>query len=70
MTDDTDAKALHRRQFLRSLGGASTMAAAVVAAPLAAAVPAQAQTAKPDKRRSRYKADSAHVQAYYRTNRY
>lgn len=69
MTQDTEAKAVHRRQFLRSMGGASTLAVAAVAAPLAAPE-AEAQTGgKPDPRRSRYK-ESEHIKTFYRVNRY
>ncbi len=72
MTDQSDkasvATKMPRRQFLRSLGGASTLAVAAVAAPLAGE--AQAQTGgKPDPRRARYK-ESEHTKNFYRTNRY
>jgi hypothetical protein len=69
MTDDTATKVPHRREVLRTLGGATTMAAAMVAAPLTAAIPAQAQTARDDRKKARYR-ESEHTKAYYRTNRY
>ena len=57
-----------RRDFLRALG-AGAGAAAVSAAPLA--TPAAADTENNDqKRKARYKADSAEVKTYYRVNRY
>jgi hypothetical protein len=57
-----------RRDFLRALG-AGAGAAAVSAAPLA--TPAAADTENIDqKRKARYKADSAEVKTYYRVNRY
>jgi nitrous oxide reductase len=57
-----------RRDFLRALG-AGAGAAAVTAAPLAS--PAAADTENNDqKRKARYKADSAEVKTYYRVNRY
>jgi hypothetical protein len=57
-----------RRDFLRALG-AGAGAAAVTAAPLAG--PAAADTENNDqKRKARYKADSAEVKTYYRVNRY
>jgi hypothetical protein len=68
MTEQSDSKALHRRQFLRSVGGASTLAVAAVAGPLATEAQAQ-QGGKPDPRRARYK-ESEHTKAFYRTNRY
>ena len=56
-----------RREFLRTLGvGAS---AAAVATPLVGDVRADSET-NDEKRRARYKADSPHIQAYYRVNRY
>lgn len=70
MSDHSDSKALHRRQFLRSMGGASTLAVAAVAGPMVGEAQAQAkQGGKPDPRRARYQ-ESEHVKAFYRTNRY
>lgn len=68
MSDHSDSKALHRRQFLRSMGGASTLAVAAVAVPAVGEAQAQ-QGGKPDPRRARYQ-ESEHVKTYYRTNRY
>jgi len=56
-----------RRRFLRGLGVAG---AATVAAPFGGAVPAAARESREERRRSRYQANSPHVQAFYRTNRY
>jgi len=58
---------LGRREFLRVLGAGA--GAAATAAPLA--TPAAADTENNDeKRKVRYKANSAEVQTYYRVNRY
>jgi hypothetical protein len=55
-----------RRDFLRALGAGATAAAA---APLAGE--ARADTESNDERRkARYKADSPHIQTFYRVNRY
>ena len=57
---------LGRRDFLRALGAGAAVA---TAAPLA--TPAAADSEKNDeKRKARYKADSASIQTYYRVNRY
>ena len=61
-------KAMDRRNFLRSLGGASTVAAAAVASPLAA-TDAEAYDPGPDETKARYR-ESEHVKAFYRTNGY
>jgi hypothetical protein len=59
---------LGRRDFLRALG-AGAGAAVTTAAPLA--TPAVADTENYDeKRKARYKADSAEVQTFYRVNGY
>jgi len=59
---------LGRRDFLRALGAGAGVAA-VSAAPLAG--PATADTENYDeKRKARYKADSAEVKTYYRVNGY
>lgn len=59
---------LGRRDFLRALGAGAGVAVAS-AAPLAA--PAAADTENNDeKRKARYKADSADVQTFYRVNRF
>jgi len=56
-----------RRDFLRVLGAG----AGVAAAPAALVSEAKAQTENNDeKRKPRYKADSPHIKAYYRVNRY
>jgi hypothetical protein len=56
-----------RRDFLRALGAG----AGVAATPAALVSEAEAQTENNDeKRKARYKADSADVKAYYRVNHY
>jgi hypothetical protein len=67
MTRKTDDKTIDRRSFFRAVGGATTVAAAAVASPLAAPE-AQAQASN-DERRARYR-ESDHVKAFYRTNGY
>jgi hypothetical protein len=59
---------LGRREFLRALGAGAGVAA-VSAAPLATQAAADTET-NDEKRKARYKADSASVQTYYRVNRY
>jgi hypothetical protein len=63
-----------RRGFLKALGlgGAAAAAAAPALAQRADSVPSrEARKENEDQRlAARYKPDSAHVQAFYRTNRY
>ena len=61
-------KAMDRRNFLRTVGGASTAAVAAVAAPIAA-TEAQAYDPGKDETKGRYR-ESDHVKAFYRTNGY
>ncbi len=69
-----EEKVAERRGFLRSLGLGAGLAAA--AAPALAQrsdnVPARDARKENEQQRNaaRYKGDSAHVQAFYRTNRY
>ena len=63
-----DKKAMDRRNFLRSVGGAATAAVAAVAAPIAA-TEAQAYDPGQDETKGRYR-ESDHVKAFYRTNGY
>jgi len=58
-----------RRGFLKSLGGGAG-AAALVAAGTTVSTPAEATESNTEKRKARYQANSAHVQAFYRTNRF
>jgi hypothetical protein len=55
-----------RREFLRVVGAGAAVAAT---SPLATEARADSETNE-EKRKARYKADSADVQAYYRVNRY
>ncbi len=57
-----------RREFLRTLGVGAT-AAVAGAAPLSGEALADTET-NDEKRKARYKADSPHIQTYYRVNRY
>lgn len=59
---------LGRRDFLRVLG-AGAGAAVATAAPLATQAVADTEN-NDEKRKARYKANSAEVQTYYRVNRY
>lgn len=59
---------LGRRDFLRALGAGAGVAAAS-AAPLATQSVADTENNN-DKRKARYKADSASVQTFYRVNRF
>ena len=59
---------LGRRNFLRTLGTASTAAAAAIL-PIAAP-DAQAYDPGKEETRARYRPDSPDVQAFYRTNGY
>ena len=63
-------KSLGRRNFLRTLGSASTGAVAAAAVPIASIEEAQAYDPGKQETRARYRADSPNVQAFYRTNSY
>ena len=58
--------AIGRREFLRTLGAGATVAAA---GPLTGEARADTESID-EKRKARYKADSAEVQTFYRVNRY
>lgn len=60
----------NRRRFLRAMGSASTVAVAATAAPLTSIDEAEAYDPGRQELRTRYRADSPHVQAFYRTNGY
>ena len=67
MTKDEKLK-VGRRAFLRTLGAGATVAAAGAGS---LPSPARADTETNDeKRKSRYQANSAHIQTFYRVNRY
>ena len=59
---------LGRRDFLRALGAGAGVAA-VTAAPIATPAAADSENNE-EKRKARYKADSASVQTFYRVNRF
>ena len=61
-------KAMDRRNFLRSVGGASSVAVAAVASPIAA-TEAEAYNPGNEETKARYR-ESDHVKAFYRTNGY
>ncbi len=62
-----DKSKLGRRDFLRAMGAGAGLAV-TAAAPLATeAVASESDT---EKKKARYKANSADVQTYYRVNRY
>jgi hypothetical protein len=65
---DQKSKAIDRRNFLRTVGGASTVVAAAVASPIAA-TDAQAYDPGAEETRARYR-ESEDVKAFYRTNGY
>lgn len=67
MTDKTN-KAMDRRNFLRGVGGASTIAVAAVASPLTA-TDAEAYNPGSDETKARYR-ETEHVKAFYKTNGY
>jgi hypothetical protein len=60
--------ALDRRNFLRAVGGASSVAVAAAASPMAA-TEAQAYDPGREETKARYR-ETDHVKAYYRTNGY
>jgi hypothetical protein len=59
---------LGRRDFLRALGAGAGVAV-TTAAPLATSAAADSET-NDEKRKARYKPDSAEVKTYYRVNRF
>jgi hypothetical protein len=68
-TKPTDAKAVGRRDFLRTLGvGAVGGAAAAASAPFAGE--AVAAESEDEKKKPRYNAEAPDVKNYYRVNRY
>jgi nitrous oxide reductase len=67
MKSESKAK-LGRRDFLRALGASAGVAVAT-SAPLAGQAVADTET-NDEKRKARYKADSASVRTYYRVNSY
>lgn len=66
----TTKSAIDRRTFLRSATGAASLAAATVVMTPAMVTEAEAYDPGEDETRSKYQADAADVQAFYRTNGY
>ncbi|MCA0318396.1 MAG: twin-arginine translocation signal domain-containing protein [Proteobacteria bacterium] len=64
------AAAPARRDFLKAMTGASAAAAAAVVGSETAEAQAPARESRDERTKARYQANSAHVQAFYRTNRY
>ena len=68
--DDNIRGGIDRRNFMRTMGSGSAVAAAAAAAPIVAATEAQAYDPGAEETRARYRADSDDVKAFYRTNGY
>jgi hypothetical protein len=64
------AAAPARRDFLKAMTGASAVAAAAVVGADQADAQAVTRESRDERTKARYQANSAHVQAFYRTNRY
>jgi hypothetical protein len=67
--DENNRGGIDRRNFIRTMGSGSALAAAAAAAPLVAATEAQAYDPGAEERKARYR-ESDHVKAFYRTNGY
>jgi hypothetical protein len=65
----TKSEGIDRRNFIRTMGSGSAVAAAAAAAPLVAATGAQAYDPGAEERKARYR-ETDHVKAFYRTNGY
>jgi hypothetical protein len=65
-----NAEAPARRDFLKAMTGASAVAAAAVVGAEPAEAQAVTRESRDERTKARYQANSAHVQAFYRTNRY
>jgi hypothetical protein len=74
MSGDTkkpeEATSPDRRDFLKALTGVTAIGAGVAVAGAAQAQSASDRESRSERTKARYKADSPHVQAFYRTNRY
>ena len=68
--DEKRRDGIDRRNFIRTMGSGSAIAAAAAAAPIVAATEAHAYDPGGEERKARYRADSADVKAFYRTNGY
>lgn len=65
-----NAAAPGRRDFLKAMTGASAAAAAAVVGSETAEAQTATRESRDERTKARYQANSAHVQAFYRTNRY
>ena len=65
--EPSDKKTLGRREFLRVVGAGAAVAAA---APLAATTAKADSENASERTKTRYKANSPDIQAFYRVNRY
>lgn len=68
--DQANALVTARRDFLKAMAGTSAAAAAVVVGADAAKAQTATRENRNERTKARYQANSAHVQAFYRTNRY
>jgi hypothetical protein len=68
--DDKSRGGIDRRSFIRTMGSGSALAATAAAAPIVTATEAHAYDPGAEQRKARYRADSADVKAFYRTNGY
>jgi hypothetical protein len=68
--DDKSPGGIDRRNFIRTIGSGSAIAAAAAAAPIVSATDAEAYDPGAEQRKARYRADSNDVKAFYRTNGY
>jgi anaerobic selenocysteine-containing dehydrogenase len=69
MSTEPEAKTVDRRGFLKALGAGAGATGLAAAAAIVVPATAEAAESAADKKKKRYK-ETAHVQAYYRTNRY
>jgi hypothetical protein len=65
----TKLDGIDRRNFIRTMGSGSAVAAVAAAAPLVSASDAQAYDPGAEERKARYR-ETDHVKAFYRTNGY
>jgi hypothetical protein len=68
--DESIRGGIDRRNFIRTMGSGSAVAAVAAAAPIVSATDAKAYDPGAEQRKARYRADSDDVKAFYRTNGY